>query len=321
MIKNRRAHIASANPEMEQYYERKTKAFINTMKERDMAGRGINSIVGRIQGFYTNNSKRYSLDLGRLRLPKARKTIKFSPDNAQVRELLSFADQRGRLIVTLFAHTGAAPVDISELKRGDLPLEPWVYHEKNRSKTQEVWRFVTTPDLVVELKAYLKMLGPGEASDLLFRSREGYLDSGGVSRVISDLIGKAGYGEIEGFSAKSFRDAFEDALVDANINHKVKESLMAHASGIEHQYGSQKKMEERLIEAMKQVYPFICLNDVLKNPAELAGFSVEDIEFIQMLRKRKDKILPVFDMLEAGELVNINDPELPKKLRDKGLIS
>lgn len=316
VILNRRKHLSSGNPELEEYYERKTTAFVNTLKDRNLAGRGIVGIVGRVQGFYTNNSKRYSLDLKNLRIPKARKRAKFSPENSQVRELLSFADQRGRLIVTLMYQCGPAPVDVSELRRGDIPREAWAYFEKSRSKTGEVWRGVTTPDICAELNAYLKLLGEGSDKDLLFRSREGFLDNEGVSRVVADLINRAGYSGVAGFVPKCLRDGLEDALVDANINSKVKEALMAHTSDIQHQYGSDKKMQERLVAAIKTAYPFISLSN-LANPAELAGFSAEDVEFIKMLRARKDKILKTFDMLERGELVNINDPDLPEKLRKK----
>ncbi|MFA5365869.1 MAG: hypothetical protein WC325_11870, partial [Candidatus Bathyarchaeia archaeon] len=265
VIKNRRAHLASDNPEDEDYYERKTKAYVNVLKDKGLAGRGIQGIVGRIGGFYSNNSKRYSLDLGNLRIPKARKVVKYSPVNDEVRELQGFADQRGKVIVCLAYQNGAAPVDISELCCGDLPLEPFSYFEKARSKTGEVWRGVTTPDLVVELKAYLKQRGSFGPKDLLFKSREGYLDNDGVSRVINDLIDRAGFGGVVGFKPTSLRDAFEDALVDANVNSKVKEALMAHTSDIQHQYGSDKKMKERMVEAIKKAYPLICLNDANKN--------------------------------------------------------
>jgi integrase len=321
VIKNRRKQLSADEPEQEEYYERKTTAYINQLKAKKLAGRGITGILGRIQGFFSNNSSRYSLSMGNLRIPKARRYSKFSPENNQVREMISHAEgARDRLIVTLMYQCGAAPVDVSELQRVDLPQDPWVYFEKSRSKTGEVWRGVSTPDLCIELNAYLKLIGAGEASELLFRSREGYLDNAGVSRVVADLIEKAGYGNVAGFVPKCLRDGLEDALVDANVHPKLKAALMAHTSDIQHQYGSDKKMQENLIKAMQAVYPFICLNDVLRSPAELAGFSVEDVAELKEFLKNKTEWKALLKLSAQGDLVNIKDPELPKRLRDKGVI-
>lgn len=314
VIKNRRLHIASNDPDIEQYYEQKTKAYINLLKEKGLAGRSINGVVGRIQGFYSNNSKRYSLDLGRLRLSKARKTVKYSPVNSEVRELKSFADQRGRVILCLAYQAGAAPVDISEICCGDLPLEAFKYFEKTRSKTGEVWRGVTTPDLVFELKAYLKIRGSCKADELLFRSREGYLNNDGVSRILNDLIDKAGFGGIAGFKPTSLRDAFEDALVDASVNAKVKEALMAHTSDIQHQYGSERKMQTRMVDAMKKAYPLLCLNDSFKDVAGLSGVDMAKFnKFLTYL----DDFLEIKEAIKSGSLVDLNNPAVTPKLKEQ----
>lgn len=317
VIVNRRKHIASDDPELENFYERKTKAYVESLKARNMAGRGINGLVGRIQGFFSNNSKRYSLDLGRLRIPKARKTVKYSPVNNEVRLMLSKADsRRDRLVCILAYHTGAAPIDLSELCRGELPREPFRYFQKSRSKTGEVWRGVTTPDVCEALNAYLAVLGEGEPSDLLFKSREGTLDNDGVSRVIFDLIRKAGFGDVAGFRPTSLRDAFEDALVDANINHKVKEALMAHTSDISFQYGSEAKMQQRLVEAMQATYPLICLNDA--NRVSGANMSEESLKIVNEIGENIAVWREIVDLVKNKKLVHVDDPELPNRLRKEG---
>lgn len=288
VIKNRRRHISEEDPEKAEFYEHKTKAYVNKLIQANYAGAGISSVLGRIQGFYANNSRRYSLSVGRLRIPKARKNPKYSPDNTETRQLYTVADcSRDRLIVAIMYQNGPAPIDVSELIVSDLPRETWSYFEKSRSKTGEVWRAVSTPDTTEALKNYLKIRGENNPKERLFKSREGYLDNQAITRIVGDLIVKAGFGEVKGFKPTSLRDAFEDALVDANINHKIKEALMGHTGDIEHQYGSYKKLKENCVAAMKQTYKFISLSD---NKLEVFD-SKKEFEDLKLRILKMEKII------------------------------
>ena len=60
VIANRKAHIKT-DDETSDYYERKVKAY-KKMLEEAMTGRTTASRIGRIQGFFANNSKKYALD-------------------------------------------------------------------------------------------------------------------------------------------------------------------------------------------------------------------------------------------------------------------
>lgn len=258
--------------------------------------------MGRIQGFFSNNGRRLSLDLPRLKLSKARKTRKYSPSNDDVRLLVGKADcARDKLIVALMYQNGPAPVDASLLCCGDYPVEPWVYFERSRSKTGEVWRGISTPDVCEYLKTYLNVRGNYKASDPLFVGREGTLDSEALSQIVHLLIVKANLAKISGFKPTSLRDAFEDALVDAEIYHKVKEALMAHSSSIEHEYGGHNKMVTRLVEAMKKAYPLLCLNDANKADAALAGLTKEDIEIFKEIKKELPLLREVRDLLKSKD--------------------
>ena len=209
---------------------------------------------------------------------------------------------RDRLIVALMYQNGPAPVDVAELCVGDYPLEPWTYFERSRSKTGEVWRGVSMPDVCECLKDYLNVRGIVEVGEPLFASREGVLNNEGVSVVVHELIVKAGFADNKGFKPTSLRDAFEDALVDVEIYHKIKEALMGHVSNIEQHYGGHNKMVVKLIEAMKKVYPLLCLNDSYKsNP--LAGFSAEDTEKVKKLLERFDDFMAVAELAKKGKIL------------------
>ena len=273
VIANRKIHD-KAGDETTDYYERKVKAYKKHLEETQ-TGRSVKTHIGRIQGFFSNNSKKFSLDLGNMKYNKKRKVDKFSPDNKVCREIYRFCDiARDRLIVALACQNGLAPVDIAQIDGSKIPNEPFKYYQCSRSKTGEIWHGVTTPEIVQEFLAYTKIRGEQFKSRLnpepLFKGREGFLDATGISQIISTLIKRAGYGDIAGFSPKSFRDGFDDALVDAEIPGKVKEAMMGHVGDIEHQYGGQKRLEARLEECMQKAYKFLMLTEVVNSNGKSA---------------------------------------------------
>jgi site-specific recombinase XerD len=322
VIECRKRDLVSEDVTDNEQYERRTAAYLKGMLADGLAGRTVSTHLGRIQGFYKNNARRLRLNMGHLKIPKGRKRRKYSPSNEEVRLLFSKADcARDKLIVALMYQNGPTPIDVSALCCGDYPVEPWVYFERSRSKTGEVWHSVSMPDVCECLKAYLNVRGNYKPTDPLFFSREGFLDAGGISQVVHGLIGSIPeLKAISGLKPTSLRDAFEDALVDAEIYHKVKEALMAHSSGIEQEYGGHNKMVSHLVAAMKKVYPLLCLNDLNRVSGSVAGFSPEELEKLKAVLSRYDEVMTIADLVKNGKLMHVDDPELIKRLRDEGKI-
>jgi integrase len=133
-----RIDLVSNKYEDNENLERKTIEYLRTViEEKGYTGRGVASVKGRIGGFFSNNSKRYALDLRKLKVSKARRIAKYSPTNEEVRHLYGLADcSRDRLMIALMYQNGLCPVDLSLLEVGDLPLDPWMYYEKCRRLTQ-----------------------------------------------------------------------------------------------------------------------------------------------------------------------------------------
>lgn len=53
----------------------------------------------------------------------------------------------------------------------------------------------------------------------------------------------------------------------------------------------------------------------------LAGLSPDDVAEVKELVKHRDAIVKLLELVGKGELVHINDPELPRKLKEKGVIT
>jgi len=264
VIANRKTQI-KADDETADHYERKVKTYKKYLEDKGETGRSVAGKIGRICGFFKNNSNRYTLNLGNMKYNQKRKVPKYSPDNTQVRQLYSFADYaRDRLIVALAYQNGLAPVDVASIICGEIPQESFKYYQSSRAKTGVAYHAVTTPEIVQEYQAYRNLHSEIKDGEPLFRSREkNELDGAGVSQILSNLITKAGFDNIPGFYPRSLRDGFEDALVDADLPNKVKEAMMGHSGSIEQEYGGQKRLEARLEEAMQKAYKFIILTEIV----------------------------------------------------------
>ncbi|MGA2522940.1 MAG: hypothetical protein ABSF65_02160 [Candidatus Bathyarchaeia archaeon] len=321
VIKQRKLDLLSEDDTEAERYERLTASYVKDLVDRKLAGNFVTNHLSRVQGFFANNGRRLGLVMRKMKIPKSRRKHKFSPNNEQVRSIFGVADSaRDRLIVALMYQNGPAPVDVSLLCCCDYPSEPWTYFERSRSKTGEVWHGISTPDVCECLKNYLKLRGKYNPTDLLLIGREGALKGKGVSAIVRDLIVKAGFGSVKGFKPTSLRDAFEDALVDAETYHKTKEALVGHVSGIEQEYGGYNKMVSHLVDAMKKTYPLLCLNDVNRVSGPIEGFSPEELEKLKAVLGRYDEVMTIVNLVKEGKLVHVDDPELIPRLREEGKI-
>jgi len=255
IITNRKQHLQEDN----EFYEAEVTAFVKEMEKQNLQGKPIINIL---QGFFTNNSKRLSLDLRKLKTTDENKNIKYSASVDETKKLLAHADcARDKLLITMIFQNGILPVDLANLRIGDYPSKPWVYYKQKRSKTGKYWKSASTPDICCFMEEYL-LKRKGKVGDPLFVGREGVLSRGSISEIVDRLIIAAGFKSINGFCPKCLRDGFNDALIDAKVGHEVKEALMGHnADKIYHKYGGEVKVAERVVEAMRKVYPLICLTD------------------------------------------------------------
>ena len=189
--------------------------------------------------------------------------------------LYTIADgSRDRLIVALMYQNGLAPVDVSLLNVEIFKVRGMgLLREIKKQDQREISDSVVTPDMAYELETYLKIRGNPSKGEPLFVGRQGPLDNQAISGIISELIEKSGLDGNNGFKPTRLRDALEDALVEANVNHKIKEALMGHVSDIEHEYGGQNKLIINVVEAMKKTYPLLTLNGLTRVSTEHQEFA------------------------------------------------
>jgi len=330
---NRKIQV-KADDETSDHYERKVRAYKKYLEEKNQTGRYIAGKIGRIQGFFKNNSARYKLELGSMKYNEKRKTPKYSPKNEVCREIYSFADSaRDRLIVALAFQNGLAPVDIAENDYSNFPTEPFKYYQGGREKNGKLWHGVTTPEIVQEFLAYKKIRGEPAKDEPLFKGREGFLDSAGISQIISTVMKKAGYGDVTGFSPKSMRDGFKNALMSAGVDKEIREAMMGHVNGIAHEYGGQEQLEAGLEECMQKAYKFLMLtevvntngksaqkisdldNAVVESQKEIAALKTINSSLTERLAKTED----MFGLFKALAIPLFDDNLLSLKVKLEGM--
>ena len=315
IIANRKQHIKNDDENID-YYERKVKAYKKMLEDKGETGRCIAGKISRICGFFKNNSNRYTLNLGGMKYNQKRKVPKYSPTNTEIRQLYNFADSaRDRLMVALAYQNGLSPADVANLTCGTIPFEPFKYYQSSRSKTGVIYHAVSTPEIVQEYQAYRLIHSEIKDGEPLFLSREkNSIDNAGISQILTGLIAKAGYSDVAGFYPKSLRDGFEDALVDAELPQKVKEAMMGHSGGIEHEYGGQKRLEQRLEEAMQKAYKFLVLTEVVTSNGKSAQ-KIADLD--NAVVESQKKILALETTVESlTQRIVAQDAKLTDKSAD-----
>ena len=265
VIANRKLHIKADDDTLD-HYERKVKIYKKYLEDNGNAGYGISSSIGRIAGFFTNNGKKYSLQIDKMKYREITVRKKYAPSNNEVQKLYSYCESpRDRLIVLLAYHAGLAPIDIAGVTVDQIPTEPFQYYQGTRSKTCIVWHAVSTPEIASEYQAYLTIRNHIiEKKELttkkLFITREGTISDGeSIGQTLEKLIIKSGFGKVNGFTPKSLRMAFNMELRRAKIDSELKEAFMGHTTGIKFHYEAQQQLEEDLVEAMQSAYNSLSL--------------------------------------------------------------
>ena len=123
VIKQRKLDLVSEDDTQAERYERLTASYVKNLVDRGLAGNFVTNHLSRVQGFFSNNGRRLGLMMRKLKISKARRKHKFSPNNEEVRSLFAVADcARDKLIVALMYQNGPAPIDVSLLCCGDYPV-------------------------------------------------------------------------------------------------------------------------------------------------------------------------------------------------------
>jgi len=142
-------------------------------------------------------------------------------------KIVSFAEcSRDRFIVIAAFQNGLSSSDLSALKIGDYPLEPWMGFETASGRVGKYRYGVSTPECCACLVAYLEERCGGQNGEPLLVGKNGPFSAKDVNRVLKVVLHRAGLDKIRGFTAKCLGKGLEATLNYAENYSRVMDILL-----------------------------------------------------------------------------------------------
>jgi hypothetical protein len=193
------------------------------------------------------------------------------PDNQQAKQIYQHGDTRDRSLFLSLYQSGFSETDVSSLDLGDLPeIRTHEGHYQitlHREKTDVLQRTCLSEEAVHDIKEMLnerahsgELKPDSNGRTPLFISQKGQrLTVRFINDAIKAMVEKTyGKDKAEEFKTKSLRDAYNDALLRANLTQEVKDTLFGHKrSGAKEKYAVSKST---IIDAYDKAFQFLSVN-------------------------------------------------------------
>ena len=188
--------------------------------------------------------------------------------NEEARVIYSLSDIRDRALFLVLYQSGFSESDVSALNienLRDVYTQKDVYeHEgnlfiqKKREKTDVMQRTVISAECIHDIKAMLKARGSPKDGALFVSPKGERLDIRFINEAIKKLVQKAFPEKANLFKTKSLRDAFNDALLRAEITAEVKDSMFGHKR--EGAKGHYAISPTTILEAYDKAFKYLSIN-------------------------------------------------------------
>ena len=289
IIEKRKRDLKSDDPEEFSFFERMVIRFKNALSEHHYDKDTILSILGRVQSFFAHNWMKLNFPRGALKVEeseviKHHRRQKWIPTNIDIRLMYDVADLEDRALLLVLYQLGLSPIDASKLRIEQLPINEetsetdFIYFELLREKTGVLTRTALNPELIHDLKALLRSRGWPKEGWVFESSKGNRLEVQYINERMKNLVRKAlGEEKAKVFKAKNLRDAFNEALLEANLNGELKDCLFGHVrKGAKEHYSVSRKA---IVEAYKKVFPLISINEFKQamKDKEMLEKAIEDL--------------------------------------------
>src|SRR4030065_2314206 len=265
-IQKRFKDLQSQNPKERGFFEDKVIEFKNALITQNLRASSISCTLTPVLSFFS--AHRVPLRFKRKELKveerKEEKVIsEWIPENAQVKQIYQHGEVRDRALLLCLYQSGFSETDVSCLNIEDLPdIDKCEGHypiTMHRDKTGVLQRTCISEEAVHDIKAMLtERKNPTKGA--LFLSQKGErLTVRFINDTIKGMVEKTyGKEQSEKFKTKSLRDAYNDALLRANLTQEVKDTLFGHK-----RQGSREKYaisQATIIDAYNKAFQFLSVN-------------------------------------------------------------
>lgn len=274
MITQREKQFISTDRKERYYYEDKLIEFQQFLVDSHYKPKSIKTILSRVSGFFANHRLDLNMDPSFWRkadkqsseLVQSQEVTRRYPDNDEIRLILELSSNTESLAILLGYQAGLLPSDIVSLTWDRLNIDflneerNFIHVENIREKTGALHVFILNPDLLHFLRnQWIEQDKPN--SGWVFK---GYKDSPMSTRNLNNFFknhASKALGETRGSQLvfKDLRDAYNETILDSNVNEEIKDTLMGHLrESAKSSYSLSVASVVRIYQ--KEIYPRLAVN-------------------------------------------------------------
>jgi site-specific recombinase XerD len=245
-IQKRFRDLQSTNPKERGFFEDKVIEYKNSLIAQNRKAGYIHDMITPVQSFFSTHRAKLYFKRGELAVDARRedKVVKeWIPDNKEAKQIYQHGDTRDRPLFLCLYQSGFSETDVSSLNVEDLPdimtHDGHYQISQYREKTNVLQRTCISEEAVHDIKEMLKerehagTLKPDASGKTpLFVSQKGQrLTVRFINDAIKEMVRNTyGKEKAEEFKTKSLRDAYNDALLNAQppLTQEVKDTLFGH---------------------------------------------------------------------------------------------
>ncbi len=299
-IKKRFKDLQSNNPKERGWFEDKVVEFKNSLitqkakdKNETFKASSVSTYLTPPQSFFATHRVPLRFKRGELKVEERKidKVVKeWIPENQQMKQIYQHGDARDRALILCLYQSGFSETDVSSLNIEDIPdIEQCEGHYQitmYREKTGVLQRTCLSEEAVHDIKAMLEER-KNPTKGALFISQKGErLTTRFINDAVKCMVEKTyGIEATDKFKTKSLRDAYNDALLRANLTQEVKDTLFGHQrEGAKEKYAIGK---QTIIDAYNKAFQFLSVNHGTQARKDIETMRQQVVE----MRDNNDKTL------------------------------
>jgi site-specific recombinase XerD len=273
-FKKRCSDLQSDNPKERGFFEDKLVEYKNSMVAQNRSPSYIHGMLTPIQSFFSAHRVPLRFKRGELNVDvRAEDKVvrEWIIANSQSKQVYQHGDTRNRPLFLCLYQSGFSETDVSSLSIEDVPNirthEGHYFIALYREKTNVLQRTCLSEECVHDIK---EMLNEREHAGLLTPDANGrtplFVSQKGerltvrfINEAVKGMVEKT-YGKEKAaeFKTKSLRDAYNDALLRANLTQEVKDTLFGHKrEGAREHYAIS---QATVLDAYDKAFQFLSVN-------------------------------------------------------------
>ncbi|XES78480.1 MAG: tyrosine-type recombinase/integrase [Candidatus Bathyarchaeia archaeon] len=266
--------LQSSNPKERGFFEDKLIDFKNALVTQNLSPSTIHGMLTPVQSFFSAHRVPLRFKRGELNVDariEDKVVREWIPENQQMKQIYQHGEIRDRALLLVLYQSGFSETDVSSLSLEDLPnIQECEGHypiTMYREKTNVLQRTCISEEAVHDIREMLKerenngqlKKDATERTPLFISQKEKRLSVRFINDAIKGMVEKTyGKEQADKFKTKSLRDAYNDALLRANLTQEIKDTLFGHKrEGAREKYAIS---QTTVIDAYNKAFQFMSVN-------------------------------------------------------------